>query len=46
MKRGNGVQGRDDKLSGIEILMVEDFAKINPTDPFILGYQTGRSKRN
>ena len=35
MKHGNGMKGRDDKSSGIEILMVEDFAKINPTDPLI-----------
>jgi hypothetical protein len=33
MKRGNGLKGRDDKSSGIEILMAETFAKINPTDP-------------
>jgi hypothetical protein len=33
MKHGNGIKGREDKSSGIEILMVEGFAKINPTDP-------------
>jgi hypothetical protein len=35
MKHGNGINGRDDKSSGIEILMAEAFAKINPTDPLI-----------
>jgi hypothetical protein len=35
-KRGGGIKGRDDKSSGIEILMAEDFAKIKPTDPLIL----------
>jgi hypothetical protein len=32
MKRGRGIKERDDKSRGIEILMTEDFAKINPTD--------------
>jgi hypothetical protein len=36
MKHGNGIKGRDDKSSGIEILLAEAFAKINPTDPLIL----------
>ncbi len=36
MKRGRGMHGRDDKSSGIEILMVDALAKINPTDPLIL----------
>jgi hypothetical protein len=36
MKRGGGVNGLDDKSRGMEILMTEAFAKINPTDPFIL----------
>jgi hypothetical protein len=36
MKHGNGIKDRDDKSSGIEILMTETFAKINPTDPLIL----------
>ena len=30
MKHGNGVKGRDDKSSGVEILMTETFTKINP----------------
>jgi hypothetical protein len=46
MKHGNGIKDRDDKSSGIEILMVESFAKINPTDPLILAYQAARRKRN
>jgi hypothetical protein len=32
MKRGRGINGRDDRSSGIEIRMAEAFAKINPTD--------------
>ncbi len=33
MKHGSAVNGRDDKSSGIEILMAEAFVRINPTDP-------------
>jgi hypothetical protein len=33
MKRGRGIKGLDDKLSGMDILIAESFAKINPTDP-------------
>jgi hypothetical protein len=36
MKHGSGIKDRDDKSSGIEILMAEGFAKINPTDPLRL----------
>jgi hypothetical protein len=36
IKRGRGIKGRDDKSRGMEILMAEAFAKINPTDPLIL----------
>ncbi len=39
MKHGRGIQDLDDKSSGMEILMVEAFAKINPTDPLILAKQ-------
>jgi hypothetical protein len=46
MKRGSGIKDRDDKSRGIEILMVEVFVKINPTDPLILAYQVARRKRN
>ena len=37
MKLGKGIKGLDDKSSGMEILMTDAFAKINPTDPLILG---------
>jgi hypothetical protein len=36
MKLGRGINGRDDKSSGIEIRMAEALAKINPTDPLML----------
>ena len=39
MKRGHGIKGRDDRSSGIEILMVDAFAKINTTDPLRLAKQ-------
>ena len=45
MKRGGGIKDLDDKSSGMEILMAEAFAKINPTDPLILGKQAERRKR-
>jgi hypothetical protein len=32
MKRGKGIKGRTDRSSGIEILMADTFAKINPTE--------------
>ncbi len=34
-KRDSGIKDRDDKSNGVEILMVETFAKIKPTDPLI-----------
>jgi hypothetical protein len=46
MKHGRGTKGLDDKSSGMEILMAEAFAKINPTDPLILAKQAARRKRN
>jgi hypothetical protein len=47
MKHGRGIKGRNDKSSGMEILMTEaSFAKINPTDPLILAKQAERKKRN
>jgi hypothetical protein len=46
MKRGRGIKGLDDKSIGMEILMTEVFAKINPTDPLILAKQAVRRKRN
>jgi len=39
MKLGEGIKDLDDKSSGMEILMSEAFAKINPTDPLILSKQ-------
>jgi hypothetical protein len=39
MNRGRGIKDRDDKSSGMEILMSEYFVKINPTDPLILAKQ-------
>jgi hypothetical protein len=36
MKHGSGIKGREDKSSGIEILIPEVFAKINPTEPLRL----------
>jgi hypothetical protein len=46
MKHGNGIKDRDDRSSGIEILMSDTFAKINPPDPLRLGKQVARRKRN
>ena len=39
MKRGNGIKDLDDRSSGIEILMVDIFTNINPTDPLRLAKQ-------
>ena len=36
MKHGSGIKDRDDRSSGVEILMTDVFAKINPTDPLRL----------
>jgi hypothetical protein len=44
MKCGKGIKGLDDKSSGMEILMADAFAKINPTDPLILAKQAARRK--
>jgi hypothetical protein len=46
MKRGNGIKGRDDKSSGIEIRIAEALAKINPTDPLILAKEAARRNLN
>ena len=45
MKHGKGIKDLDDKSSGMEILMSDAFAKINPTDPLILAKQAARRKR-
>jgi hypothetical protein len=42
MNRGRGKKDRDNRSNGIEILMSDSFAKINPTDPFILAKQAAR----
>ena len=36
IKHGSGIKDRDDKSSGIEILMTESFTKFKPNDPFKL----------
>ena len=41
MKCGRGIKDLDDESRGMEILMAEAFAKINPTDPLILGKHGG-----
>ncbi len=46
MNHGQGIKDLDDKSSGMEILMADAFAKINPTDPLILAKQAARRKRN
>ena len=45
MKRGKGIKVRDDRSSGIEILMADAFAKINPTEPLRLARQVARFLR-
>jgi hypothetical protein len=49
MKRGKEipvvVNGRDDRSSGIEILMTDAFAKINPTEPLRLGREVRGVKK-
>jgi len=35
MKLGNCIKGRDDRSSGMEILMSDAFAKVKPTDPCV-----------
>ena len=46
MKRGSGIKGRDDRSNGIEVLIADVLAKINPTDPLILAKQAARRNRN
>jgi F0F1-type ATP synthase epsilon subunit len=46
LKHGSGIKDRDDRSSGIEILIAEGLAKINPTDPLILAKQAVRRNRN
>jgi hypothetical protein len=44
MKHGSGIKDRDDRSSGIEILMTDAFAKINPTDPLRLVKQAAAQR--
>ena len=37
MKRGSGMEDREERSKGIEILIVDDFDIIKPTAPFKLG---------
>ncbi len=46
MKHGSGIKDRDDRSSGIEIRIADALAKINPTDPLILGKKTARRNLN
>jgi hypothetical protein len=46
MERGSAIKDREDKSSGMEILISEDFAKINPTEPLGLAKQEEWRKRN
>ncbi len=46
VKHGGGIEGHDDRSSGIEIRIAEALAKINPTDPLILAKQAARRNLN
>ena len=46
MKLGVGIKGREDKSSGIEILIAEASVKVKPTEPLRLAKQVARKKRN
>ena len=46
MNHGNGLEGREDRSSGIEILIAEAFAKSSPTEPLRLVEQAARRNRN
>jgi hypothetical protein len=46
MKRGKGITGRDDRPSGIEILMTDTVARIHPTETLRVSAQIARRKRN
>jgi len=45
MNPGGGINGLDDKSRGMEILMTEAFAKINPTESLKLAKQAARRER-
>jgi hypothetical protein len=44
MKHGSGIKGRDDRSSGIEILMTDVFVKIQLSDPLRLVKQVAQRK--
>ena len=46
MKLGSGMRDRDDKSTGIEILMADPFTKIKPTEPLRLAKQITRRNQN
>ena len=46
IKRDSGINDREERSRGIEILMVDAFAKIKPTDPLRLAKQAARRKQN
>ncbi len=43
MKRGSGMEDREDRSKGIEIRVTDTFVIIKPTGPFKIN-ETGRSK--
>ena len=46
MRRGRGINSRDDRSSGIEIRMADVLAKIKPTDPcFSLSNPNGSKRK-
>jgi hypothetical protein len=46
IKRDRGINDREERSSGIEILMVDAFAKSKPSDPLRLDKQATRRKQN
>ena len=46
MKRGSGMEGREERSKGIEIRIADAFAIIKPTAPFKLAKHEALRKRN
>jgi hypothetical protein len=46
MKRGHGIEDREERSKGIEIRIADDFAIIKPTPPFKLVKHEALRKRN
>lgn len=46
MKRDSGMKDRDEGSRGMEIFIVEDLAKIKPTEPLSLDKEEARRNRN